>query len=265
MKERESDLKWFPFWIDKWLFGSMRIEHTRAEMMTWIDLLALAGKDNGYIRANEEMGYPIKSLAGILQMDADELDDHLKSLVKSGKLEQQKTGVLKIITYEKYQLSERHKRRFKQGENAPMSGKTDIVSGKQDPIREDKRIEDKRIEDIGLAPIERKILNELKKVKNYPYNFTDTIEYIRELAVEFPDIDILDEIQKKVAWWRDNPLTKKSNPHLQLRNWFKNAVKFNAERKVNHGVGGRSDNEKVMARFKKQRLAGDFDDLDKED
>ena len=251
--------------------------HTRAEMMTWIDLLALAGKDNGYIRANEQMGYPVNSLAGILQMDADSLACHLKALIKSGKLEQQKTGVLKIITYEKYQLSERHKRRFKQGEDAPMSGKEDIVSGKQDPIRKEKRIEDSIEEDIkhpplpnchcsiGIDPTERKILNELKKAKNYPYDFNDTIEYIRELAVEFPGIDILDEIQKKVAWWRDNPLTKKSNPHLQLRNWFKNAVKFDSERRRDHMVGGQTDREKIRARYEKQRLAGAFDDLDKED
>ena len=116
-----------------------------------------------------------------------------------------------------------------------------------------------------LAPTERKILNELKKVKNYPYSFTDTIEYIRELAVEFPDIDILDEIQKKVTWWRDNPLTKKSNPHLQLRNWFTNAVKFNAERRRDHMVGGQTDREKIKALYEKQKRDGLFDDLDKED
>lgn len=120
-------------------------------------------------------------------------------------------------------------------------------------------------EEEALAPTERKILNELKKVKNYPYNLIDTLEYIRELAVDFPDIDILDEIQKKIAWWRDNPLTKKSNPHLQLRNWLKNAVKFNNERRRDDEVGGQSANEKTMALYEKQKADGVFDNLDKED
>jgi hypothetical protein len=121
------------------------------------------------------------------------------------------------------------------------------------------------IEDKDLTTTERKILNELKKVKNYPYNFIDTIEYIRELAVDFPGIDMLDEIQKKLAWWRDNPLTKKSNPHLQLRNWFKNAVKFNAERRQGDEVGGQGTKDKAMALYEKQKAMGVFDDLDEED
>jgi len=38
MKERDSKMKWFPFWTDKWIFGSMRIECTIIERAIWIDL-----------------------------------------------------------------------------------------------------------------------------------------------------------------------------------------------------------------------------------
>lgn len=120
-------------------------------------------------------------------------------------------------------------------------------------------------EEEDLTPTERKILNELKKVKNYPFNLIETIEYVRELAVDFPGVDILDEIQKKVAWWRDNPLTKNSNPHLQLRKWMKKAVEFDNERKQGDQVGGQGTKDKATALYEKQRAEGKFDDLDKED
>ena len=36
MKKRVSETKWIPFWGDKWLFGSMRIEFGVAERGVWI-------------------------------------------------------------------------------------------------------------------------------------------------------------------------------------------------------------------------------------
>ena len=270
MKERSTSTVWFPFWADKWIFGSVRIECTLEERAIWIDLLSFASKDNGHIRANEETPYPLMQLSGMLIIPEDKLKGAIEKFIKIGKLKRDKNNTLYIVKWDKYQFSDRWKReKEKEADSRGSSEKTEHPSKKpavyntiQKNTIQNNSIEEER----DINPIERKILNELKKVKDYPYNFTDTIEYIRELIVEFPDIDILDEIQKKVAWWRDNPLTKKSNPHLQLRNWFKNAVKFNAERKGNYGVGGRSDNEKVMARFERQRLAGDFDNLDdKED
>ena len=61
-----SEKTWFPFWIDKWIFGSMRIEFDVEERGIWIDLYALATKDNGHIRANEDVPYPMEQLSGML-------------------------------------------------------------------------------------------------------------------------------------------------------------------------------------------------------
>ncbi|GAI03977.1 unnamed protein product, partial [marine sediment metagenome] len=54
MKDRTTDKFWFPWWPDKWIFGSVRIEFSPAERGMWVDMLSLASKDNGHIRANEE-------------------------------------------------------------------------------------------------------------------------------------------------------------------------------------------------------------------
>ena len=63
MKKRTGD-DWFPFWIDKWLLGSTRDELTIEQCAVWVDFLALSYKDEGYIRANEGIPYPIKGFPG---------------------------------------------------------------------------------------------------------------------------------------------------------------------------------------------------------
>jgi hypothetical protein len=68
MKKRTPDNIWFPFWVDKWIWGSMRIEFEPIERAIWVDLLALAAKDDGYIRANEDIPYPLEQLAGIRRL-----------------------------------------------------------------------------------------------------------------------------------------------------------------------------------------------------
>ena len=181
---------------------------------------------------------------------------------------------LEIVDFEKHQTfrSDVKKRAeypdpetfLQRPRNEPDTSRNESGQERCSKLNEVNIIKENLIEGKDLTPTERKILNELKKVKNYPYDFIDTLEYIRELAVDFPGVNILDEIQKKVAWWRDKPLTKKSNPHLQLRNWFKNAVKFNAERRQGDGVGGQGAKDKTMALYEKQKAEGMFDNLDEE-
>jgi hypothetical protein len=136
MKQRVPDKFWFPWWPDKWIFGSIRIECTPAERGIWVDLLSLASKDDGHIRANENTPYPLQQLAGMLIIPEEELGAAIKKFLKKprgeekGKLTKLKTGTLYVTEWEKYQFSERHKRRV-EGE---MSDKKDIVSKKKDPI-----------------------------------------------------------------------------------------------------------------------------------
>jgi len=111
MKERYSK-DWIPFWVDKWIFGSMRIECSIEERAIWIDLLCIAAKDEGYIRANEETPYLIQQLAGILVIEEKLLKNTIEKLIKIRKLKRLKNNTLMIAKWDKYQFSERHKRRF---------------------------------------------------------------------------------------------------------------------------------------------------------
>lgn len=110
MKKRVSDKFWFPFWVDKWIFGSMRIECTIEERAIWIDLLALATKDDGHIRANEDIAYPIQQLSGMLMIPEKALKSAIEKFIKLDKLVRSKTGTLYIKTWERYQFSESYDR-----------------------------------------------------------------------------------------------------------------------------------------------------------
>ena len=82
MIKRKVDKFWFPWWPEKWLWGTIRIECTPAERGIWVDLLSLASKDDGHIRANEETPYPIQQLAGMLIIPEKELDAALEGTTK---------------------------------------------------------------------------------------------------------------------------------------------------------------------------------------
>ena len=234
MKKRVPDKFWFPWWPDKWIFGSVRIECTPAERGIWVDLLSLASKDDGHIRANEETPYPLQQLAGMLIIPEDELEAAINKFIETEKLTKAKTGTLYITKWDKYQFSDRHKRRL-EGE---MSDETDIVSDDEDAILNKSTLEDNKLNNN-----EREILNLLKAVKNYNFNFEKDIEHIRKLFVEFPKVNILEEVKNKCTWWLDHPILKKSNPRSQLRNWMKKAVEFQKERKQSDRIGEKKEGD----------------------
>lgn len=84
---------------------------------------------------------------------------------------------------------------------------------------------------INLTENEKEILNILKNIPNYPFDYEKDLSFIRLLAVDFPTVDILEQVKKYSTWLLDKPLKKKSNPRSQLRNWCKNSVKWGENQK----------------------------------
>ena len=57
----------------------------------------------------------------------------------------------------------------------------------------------------------------------YPYRADLDAAFIGELAADFPDLDILEEI-KSFRWYYDNaPLSRVENVRVALRRWIANA------------------------------------------
>ncbi len=69
-----------------------------------------------------------------------------------------------------------------------------------------------------------KILAYLQELlPGYPYRADLDAAFIGELAADFPDVDILEEI-KSFRWYYDNaPLSRVENVRVALRRWIANA------------------------------------------
>lgn len=130
MKGKKAD-DWYPFWVDKWLFGSTRHEFTHAQRAIWVDLLTLSKKDSGFIRANESVPYPIPQLAGLFSGSVHLVTSTIERAIESGKLKKMDDGTLYVVKTETYVISERHKRRL---EKVIMSENVDIVSENVDVL-----------------------------------------------------------------------------------------------------------------------------------
>lgn len=113
MKDKKP-LDWIPIYIDKHIFGSTRLELEPDERSVWQDLLILSGKDNGHIRANEGVPYPLEQLSGLFVVKMELLKRTIKkcSSKEVGKIEIQEDGTMYLPSYPTYKLSARHKRRF---------------------------------------------------------------------------------------------------------------------------------------------------------
>lgn len=281
MKQRTTPNQWIPLWIDKWLFGSTRIELTPDERSVWVDLMVMGGKDDGYIRANEGCPYPLEQLAGLLLVPVELLERTIEKCLdkKIDKLERLPDGTLRIKSWETYELSERHYRRLK---TDTMSGKPDIMAEKTDTkIREEKRRKEKnRKEDTNasFALNQENLDSELKEISeeklitpkiNFNFekveweNITDLDKKIWKEA--YPACDIELDLAQMKAWLLSNPEKKKKNYRRFITNWLsrsqekggtKNIVKKeDQDPELRHLIEGFGEHQGRMMyeRMKRQR------------
>lgn len=99
-------------------------------------------------------------------------------------------------------------------------------------VKNDKELQEEEINNMPISDKEKIILNTIKSVDNYPFDYEKDLDYIRELVIEYPDIDILKQLKKWKTYKIDKPLGKKSNARLQIRNWMTNASKWNKKKSI---------------------------------
>lgn len=95
---------------------------------------------------------------------------------------------------------------------------------------------DKSREELNISAAEKKVLNILKSVEKYPFDYEKDLEYIRELTTDYPGVDLLGELKKWHTYKKDKPLKEKSNARLQVRNWIENAKKWNKEKENDYSI-----------------------------
>jgi len=148
MKDKRTQL-WIPLYVDKWIFGSTRLELEPDERGVFLDLMVLSAKDEGYIRANESMGYHPRQLAGLLNITEELLLSTITKCKNVGKLEEPMPGIYKLAKWDNYQLSEDYRYRIETGRKQvpgiPVRQNSDYSPTKPGPIREDRIREDKTL------------------------------------------------------------------------------------------------------------------------
>ena len=213
---KRTSRNWIPFWGDKWLFGSMRQEFNVAERGIWWDLMPIAMKDEGFIRANEDTPYPIQQLAGMLIVPEDLLEKTIEKFIKKGKYTRLKNGTLYITNWNKYCFTDRHMRRFDEETEDTMSGNKDQEGEVADTREEKSRVDKRREEEKDPPHLRIKFNFKEKKWRGI------LDEDLKRWKKSFPDVDIEYHIfTRMVDWIIINPRKgRKKNYARFINNWL---------------------------------------------
>lgn len=120
MNRKQSEThKWYPFFVDSWMWGSTRHELIVTDetggfldlRAIWVDLMTLSKKDGGFIRANEKTPYPLGQLAGMFCVPVEILKQTIDICIKVDKLTEPEPGIYFVVNTDKYEFTQRHKRR----------------------------------------------------------------------------------------------------------------------------------------------------------
>lgn len=125
--KRGRSYEWIPLWIDKWLMGSTRFELDSSERSVFIDLMVLAAKDDGFIRANANMGYPHEWLSRSLNVPLEVLEKAITKCIECEKIIDKGKGIYFITNWDSYRLSGSYKRAITLGIK-PIPGSKETVS-----------------------------------------------------------------------------------------------------------------------------------------
>jgi uncharacterized phage protein (TIGR02220 family) len=198
---------WFPLYIDKWLLGSTRHELTHEERAIWTDLMALSKKDQGYIRANEGIPYPLEQLAGMLMSRFDTFEKTLQLVQRViekclspgvKKLKRMADGTLFVLSHESYLLSDRWEREL--NKRKPIPNKRKSIPPKRKPSNI-------LSSNIILSSIEEiiKYLN-TKAGKAFRADSKETVAFIKARLAEGRTVeDFKKVIDIKVQKWAYDP------------------------------------------------------------
>jgi len=76
-----------------------------------------------------------------------------------------------------------------------------------------------------------RVVNYLKlDFDGYPYEWEKDGKYFEKLLLEFPELDIEEELKQYHAWILDQPLWKKISYRSRFRQWLKRSIEFRSGR-----------------------------------
>jgi hypothetical protein len=212
-----------------WLWMSEKPFDKRS---AWIDMLLMANHDNNkFVLGNElvevKRGSFITSELKLMERwgwSKTKVRNFLDLLKRDSmivKKSDRKKTTITIVNYSDYQDT--------QTTEKPQEDHEETAKKPQEDINKNDK-NDKNDKKLVIDPFLLELMNNLKEVNNYPFDFDKDAEFLKALLVDFPTINIQEQIKKWAIYILDNPFKKKSNPRSQFRNWCKNAAKWQKEK-----------------------------------
>lgn len=176
MPRPRKPMPWIPLDVAKWLDGSTREELDHDERAIWIDMLCLAARHRGLIGANPDdaLPYSLSRLAGILYAEEELVKRTIDKCIRIGKLERLDSGLLKVIKWDKYQLSDSYRRSL-QAETADDKRKP--MTHKRFPSNDSKKEKDNKKENKK----EKEGRSEVKNTPDSIFDYRMTIRLRRHV------------------------------------------------------------------------------------
>lgn len=80
-------------------------------------------------------------------------------------------------------------------------------------------------ENLDATETERETLHVLQSVSGYLMDYTKDLDFLRQISIDFPAVNIPAEVRAWRIYKLDKPLNSKSNPRSQFRHWCEIANK----------------------------------------
>jgi len=228
-------------YTEHWLWGSTRSEMTLEERAVFIDLLCLGITGQGKVDITHR-----EQLAGQLLVPFDIFNSCIDKGIKSGKfiiknfkrhLSDFKTYLI-ILNWTRYQPEYLHDRPLKSTKRtrSDKGGKhaahvAHRGEGMEGDVIEGNGIGGDEAEDHPKT-IFLNILKEFSKSHPYPFSQDDDGHMFDYYSKESPDIDLIEELRKKLARWENHPeeLKGAKDPRAKLFEWFAKEQAFQMKR-----------------------------------
>ncbi len=84
----------------------------------------------------------------------------------------------------------------------------------------------------GKNNLLQEYLSRLSDCPGYPFDEYNDSSLFRHIYGEYPNINIIEQLDKKIAWWKEHPdaLKPSAHPRQKLFEWFEKEHKFQSRR-----------------------------------
>lgn len=253
-------IKFFP---EKYLWGSTKTELLPDERSVWLDFLCLGSMNFGVIEvySRDQLAQQLMISRELLDRSCEKFIKYDK--IKRRYNKKKKKEIFKIVNWSRYQadyLTKRVKKSSTYGEKEriikkrnPGAGSKPILKerGGEETKTEERILEETREKDpknpetpnsfypensspLRPSPYEEnkeitkkeQFLSMLRNCEGYPFDPMKDSLLFDFSVIEYPEINILKQTEKKIAWWEDHPDSLKAKPREKLKEWFKDEFKF---------------------------------------